>query len=134
MTISRYAQVSLEVMFAVGTMIIMFFILTGVNFNREREVTDLREYTTKLDRCNELAQYINGVYTLGDNATAKFYTRQYAFFIDDASQSIIVSDENLASSIDASCTFVAPAGEAKTLEILTNYDVTNKGGLIYLEG
>ena len=134
MTISRDAQISLEVMYAVGTMIIMFLILTGVNFNREREVTDLREYTTKLDRCNELAQYINGVYTLGDNATARFYTRQYVFYIDDISQSIIVSDENLATSIDASCTFVAPAGEEKTLTVLTTYHVKNKEGLIYLEG
>ena len=133
MTPSQRAQISLEVMYAVGTMIIMFFILTGVNFNREREVNDLREYTTKLDRCNELAQHMNGIYTLGDNATSGFYTRQYVFYVDNASQSIIVSDENLAESIDASCTFVAPIDEEETLAVLTTYRITNKGGIVYLE-
>ena len=130
----KRGQVSLEVMYAIGTMIIIFLIITGVNVNRQFELRTLDEYSTKADKCYELANRLTGVENLGDGSSSLFYTSSYLYYVNNEEQAITVSDPNAdTSAVDASCTFLSPLSNTTILHKLTNYNIIKQRGVVYLE-
>lgn len=131
---TKRGQISLEVMYAIGTMIIIFLIITGVNVSRQFELRMLDEYSTKADKCYELANRLTGVENLGDGSSSVFYTSSYIYDINSGEQAITVSEQNAdASAVDASCTFLSPLSETATLQKLTNYNIIKRRGVVYIE-
>ncbi len=131
---TKRGQISLEVMYAIGTMIIIFLIITGVNVSRQFELRMLDEYSTKADKCYELANRLTGVENLGDGSSSLFYTSSYIYDINSGEQAITVSEPNAdASAVDASCTFLSPLSSTATLQKLTNYNIIKREGVVYLE-
>src|SRR3989344_5839443 len=65
---SRRGQISTEIMYAVGVMIMIFLLLTGVSFNRRGELRDMDDYLQKRNECLKISNAIASLTSSGFNS------------------------------------------------------------------
>lgn len=63
----RRGQISTEIMYAVGVMIMIFLLLTGVSFNRRSELRKMDDYLQKRNECLKVANTISSLTAAGFN-------------------------------------------------------------------
>ncbi len=67
---SRRGQISTEIMYAVGVMIMIFLLLTGVTFNRRGELKKMDDYLQKRNECLKVSNTIASLSASGFNTRA----------------------------------------------------------------
>jgi len=128
---TKKAQISLEVLYSVGIMIIIFIILTGISFERKNTLNRLDSYLERKNECYRIANIIDGVHANGDNTIATFTIINPVDI--QTNGVIIVQDEGVQKgyidperSIEAHCTYhgnvVQPVTNEKGIATVTNTD------------
>lgn len=112
----KKGQISTEVMYSVGIMILVFLILTGISFNRRSEVRKLDEFVEKRSECLKLSNFLTSINTFGpfsigaafpfDDGFIRVNVKNYADIFENGV--IFIRDLNISeTSIEATCTFTA---------------------------
>ncbi len=100
---SRRGQISTEVMYAVGVMIMIFLLLTGISFNRRGELQKMDDYLQKRHECLKISNTIASLTAAGFNTRAiiTIYNKVWVF-----NSGRIAVDPSPTSSKETPCTFV----------------------------
>ena len=69
---NKKGQVSIEIMYSVGVLLIIFLLLTVMTFNKKIDVERTRDIIDKKNDCNQISSAINRVLALGDGYNATF--------------------------------------------------------------
>ena len=120
----------MEVMYAVGVMLMIFLILTGISFNRQLEINDSSEFLDKKSHCEKFAGYIAGVSSGGSGTYAEVYARYETSVFDGGV--VVVGKENGVDSVTATCSFLGQVdlggASSKVFAEQSEYRVENVGG------
>ena len=131
MSVFRRGQISMEVMYSVGVMMIIFIILTGISFNRRLEISHTDEYLDKHNQCFKLADYITSVAAGGDGTAAQVYLRHYT---DIAGKGVIIVGGAVKTEelIEATCGYSAKISATSdlTLDPYLTYRILNIRGTV----
>ena len=76
MTLSRHAQISIEVIYSIGVMLVIFLILTGISFSWRLQYSHMDEYLQERDECLRLSNYLASVAIGGPGTYASVYSRE----------------------------------------------------------
>src|SRR3989344_3049599 len=99
----RRGQISIEIMYAVGVIIMIFLLLTGISFNRRGELRKMDDYLQKRNECLKVANTIASLTSSGFN-TAAILTLRYPMIIYTSGR--IAVDPSLTSAKETPCTYV----------------------------
>ncbi len=129
----NHGQISIEVMYSVGVMVIVFMILLGISFTRRGEVTKLEDYLNKRNECLRIANFITGVNNGGQGTSATLYIYHNVSFVTDKVIQVTEAEEEI-TTIDATCTYIANVTlpTPPTLQPLSTYLLENKEGIILI--
>jgi len=115
MNVMKKAQISTEVMYSVGVMIMIFLILTGISFNRRVEIKKLDDFYEKRNECLKLANFLTSIGSFGQFSSAngsfisggiEINLKHYADVFDYGV--IVVRDPSESiKTVEATCTFNA---------------------------
>ena len=124
----KTGQISMEVMYAVGVMIVIFLILTGISFQHRRDIADTDEFLKKKNECLKLADTLSvlglGQADMNMNLTFKYTTHLYKTGV------VLVGDTTeTVSSIEATCAFSGTL-EKDYLNVLGKHTVTVRNGTV----
>ncbi len=109
---SRRGQISTEIMYAVGVMIMIFLLLTGISFNRRGELRKMDDYLQKRNECLKISNAIASLTSSGFN-TRKIITPQYP--VQVLSNGRIVVDPSTTSAKETPCTYVGAVNDTNRL-------------------
>ena len=129
----KKAQISVEIMYAVGVMIIIFIILSGISFNRRIEIIKLDDFLDKKNECLRLSDIITGIQASGNETTAivniKYPTDAYT---DGA---LLVKGTAITpTTVEASCTYHGTLSNGtNALDLQGPYRIKNANSLIKFE-
>ncbi|MBS3144973.1 hypothetical protein J4208_05310 [Candidatus Woesearchaeota archaeon] len=100
---SRRGQISTEIMYAVGVMIMIFLLLTGISFNRRSELRKMDDYLQKRNECLKISNTLASLTSAGFNtrAVVTVYNKVWIF-----NTGRITVDPSLSGSEETPCTFV----------------------------
>ena len=71
---SKKGQVSIEIMYSVGVLLVIFILLTAMTFSKKIDVERTRDTIDKKNDCNKISSAINRVLALGTGYEATFKT------------------------------------------------------------
>ena len=129
----KKGQISVEVMYSVGIMIIIFIILSGISFNRKMEIIKLDDFLNKKNECLHLSDVITGVHASGDRTTA-IVNIKYVTDVFNTGAIEVKDATTTPTSVEASCTFhgslITPS---QTTNMQGFYRVKNSDGYIQFE-
>ena len=103
---SRKGQISIEIMYSVGVLLMIFILLTAMTFSKKIDVERTRDTVAKKNDCNKISSAINRVLALGNNYEANFKTIHH--FDVYTTELIIVGDPDGGdpqTEIEVVCTF-----------------------------
>ncbi len=130
----RKGQISIEIMYAVGVMIIIFILLTGISFNRRYELIKLDDFLNKKNECLRISDSVTGIQASGNSTISivniKYYTDAYSTGV------ILVKDAQTTTptSVEASCTFHGNlSNPLQTVNMKGQYRIKNREGSIFFE-
>lgn len=106
---SRRGQISTEIMYAVGVMIMIFLLLTGIAFNRRSELRKMDDYLQKRNECLKISNTIASLTASGFNTRA-IITLYYKSWVYNSSR--ITVDPSLTSTKETPCTYVGNIDQA----------------------
>jgi len=133
---NKKAQVSIEIIYSVGVLLLIFIMLSGVTLSRKGVVDDTREFIEKRDTCLKISNKLNGILTLEEGFETNFKTI-YEVEITDSGM-IIVGDEGGENpkEVEAYCSFpgglvgdvgvVKDAGKYKAYKINGEINITKE--------
>ena len=100
---SRRGQISTEIMYAVGVMIMIFLLLTGVSFNRRSELRKMDDYLQKRNECLKIANTVSSLTAAGFNTRAvlRVYNKVWIY-----PNGRIVIDPSLTGTKETPCNYV----------------------------
>ena len=122
---AKKGQISIEVIYSIGVMLIIFLILTGVSFSWRLQFMHTDEYIDQRNQCFKIADYISGVAIGGHGTSARIYVREQS---EVYSNGVIVVGTTSAGpgEVEATCGFSAPMKDPKTtLQALNYYTIMN---------
>ncbi len=128
---NRKGQISIEIMYSVGVLLIIFILLTVMTFSKKVDVERTRDTVEKKNDCNEISSAMNRVLALGDGYEATFKT---IFNFDVyTSELIIVGDPDVGDprEIEVTCTFEGEIDQDYTGTGI--WRVINEGGMLKME-
>lgn len=99
----KQGQISTEIMYAVGVMIMIFLLLTGVTFNRKSELRRMDDYLQKRNECLRIANTISSLTASGFNTEATIFV-YYGGRVFNNSRIVVGYDP--ASEKETPCTYV----------------------------
>src|SRR3989344_2156169 len=99
----RRGQISIEIMYAVGVIIMIFLLLTGISFNRRGELRKMDDYLQKRNECLKVANTIASLTSSGFN-TAAILSLHYPMSIFTNGR--ITVEPSQTSSKETPCTYV----------------------------
>ena len=111
---AKKGQISIEVIYSVGVMLIIFLILTGVSFSWRLQFMHTDQYIDQRDQCFKIADYISGVAVGGHGTSARVYIREQS---EVYSNGVIVVGTTSAGPgpVEATCGFSAPMKDDNAL-------------------
>lgn len=128
---NKKGQISIEIMYSVGVLLIIFILLTVMTFSKKVDVERTRDTVEKKNDCNEISSAINRVLALGDGYEATFKT---IFNFDVyTSELIIVGDPDVGDprEIEVTCTFEGEIDQDYTGTGI--WKVINNAGMLKME-
>lgn len=128
---SKKGQISIEIMYSVGVLLVIFILLTAMTFSKKIDVEITRDTVNKKNDCNKISSAINRVLSLGSGYESTFRT-VYHFDVYDT-ELIIVGDPVIGDpkEIEVICTF---EGEIdKDYEGTGTWRVINERGILKME-
>lgn len=133
MTLFSRGQISIEVMYSVGVMMVIFLILNGISFSWRLSSQDTHEYLDKRNECWKIADYLTSTALVGDGTSAEFYARYDTDILD--SGAVVVGEVGAVpdpDAVSASCTFLAELapGSQTPLTALQTYRIENVRGRV----
>lgn len=102
--LTKKGQVSVEILYAIGVMLVIFLILNGVAFNRRQELQRNSDYFLKRDACMKISDVLVGAYTSGDGSQIEFSVLQNTT-VFSVGLVLISDDVRTQNTIEATCTF-----------------------------
>ncbi len=123
----KKAQISLEVLYSVGILIIIFIILNGVTFNWRLDIRRTDDFLKKKNDCYMFADTITAISNTGNNAQA---TLKSHYYVQAFTGGLIMvgdlSDGNIAKEV--TCTYTGIASDS-TLKTGT-FTIKNENGVV----
>ena len=129
---SKKGQISIEIMYSVGVLMVIFILLSSVTFDKKIDVEKARDTVDKRSDCVMISNALGRVAVLGEGYTSEFTTT----FIFDVFQTglIIVGDkiyeENTPEEIEVICSFNGNLDQDYNDNNGLNWKVTNTGGVL----
>jgi hypothetical protein len=100
----KRGQIGVEIMYAVGVLLVIFIILTAVAFERRVSVSKAGETVDKKNDCSMIADKLNSIAALGEGYSTWFKTFYFVHVLE--SGIIYVGDNGTsANEIEVVCTF-----------------------------
>ncbi len=103
---AKKGQISIEVMYSVGVMLIVFFILSGLTFNQRSDLRHLDDILERKIECLKLSNAITETSIVTENAYSDIFLKYNTTLYRDGVIIIAGQDERKIST-DTSCTFTA---------------------------
>lgn len=128
---NKKAQISIEIMYSVGVLLIIFLLLTVMTFNKKIDVEQTRDIIDKKNDCNRISSAINRVLALGDGYNATFRT-PHTFDIYTTELIILGDAETTNSEVEVICTFEGELTEDYLLGT-GKWKAINEKGVLRLE-
>lgn len=128
---NKKAQVSIEIMYSVGVLLIIFLLLTVMTFNKKIDVEQTRDIIDKKNDCNRISSAINRVLALGDGYNATFRT-PHTFDVYTTELIIVGDAETTNSEVEVVCTFEGELTEDYLLGT-GKWKAINEKGVLRLE-
>ncbi len=127
---NKRGQVSIEIMYSIGVLLLIFILLTAVTFSKRVDVRKTDETVKKKNDCNEISSALNRILALGDGYSTDIYT-PYNLDLFEAGL-IVIGDPGVSSTeIELVCTFEGIL--AKEYRDLTGSQrFNNTGGIIWV--
>lgn len=126
----KQGQISTEIMYAVGVMIMIFLLLTGVTFNRKSELQRMDDYLQKRNECLRIANTISSLTASGFNTEATIFI-YYGGRVFNNNRIVVAFDPTGTSKKETPCTYVGvispndPQGGFTDLSASTSYRFVN---------
>ena len=95
---AKKGQISMEVLYSIGVMLIIFLILTGISFQRRIDTLDTMEFLDKRTVCHAIADAVSSVSAAGSGTFISMYMRYDAQILKGA---IVVGEIAAAANPDA---------------------------------
>ncbi len=92
----KKAQITIEFIFGIGALVMIFVLLLHLSFERRIDILNLKEDLDALEECHKFSSIISEVYNGGDGT--KLYTKT-DYKIDIKNQIIEVVKENLTKAM-----------------------------------
>src|SRR3989344_6032631 len=119
---SRRGQISTEIMYAVGVMIMIFLLLTGISFNRRSELQKMGDYLQKRNECLKISNTLASLTSAGFNTRAVVTVYNKAWIFNSGR---ITVDPSQTGSKETPCTFV---GNIDTGQVVAGQDYLELAG------
>jgi uncharacterized protein (UPF0333 family) len=102
---NKKGQISIEIMYSVGVLLVIFLILTAATFQRKIDVENTRETIEKRNDCVMISNAMNRVSSLGEGYSSTFRTI-YNFDVFDTGL-IVIGDiaGSTPEEIEVICSF-----------------------------
>ena len=126
----KKAQISTEIMYAIGVMIVIFLILTGISFTRKSDLRKTNDYLKKKSECLKVADTLSMIGLSGSD-TVMNITLKYTTNIYQAGTILIGETAETGQTIEASCSFIAPIA-ANYISVTGNKIIKVANGVINL--
>tara|TARA_Y100000310_G_scaffold345353_1_gene464071 strand:- start:1589 stop:2002 length:414 start_codon:yes stop_codon:yes gene_type:complete len=134
--VSRRGQISIEILYSVGVLLLIFIMLTGITFERRMSVESTRDLVGKKDTCMMISNKLNSVSVLGDGYSSDFKTI-HRFDVYDTGLLIVgdvgVAEEDKPKEVEAVCTFNGVLFTDKFTGDGGAWSVVNNGGVLTIE-
>ncbi len=128
----KRGQISIEIMYSVGVLLVIFLILSYATFNRKVEIERTRETVDKRSDCIMISNALNRVASLGEGYSSTFKT-VYNFDIFDTGLIIVGDiDDTGPKEIEIVCSFSGVLNQTSYEDYFGKWDVTNDGGELIL--
>lgn len=99
-------QISTEIMYAVGVMIVIFLLLTGVTMNRKSELRKMDDYLQKRNECFRISNAISSLTAAGFNTQAILTLPPFVNTVRVYVHGRIVVDFDPNSKKETPCTYI----------------------------
>lgn len=119
---SQKGQISTEIMYAVGVMILIFLLLSGISFNRRSELQKVDDHLQKRSECLKIANTLASLTASGFNSRAVLTLSNPVWIYPNGR---IVIAPSTTSTTETSCTYV---GNINSLQLGSNDHLALTGG------
>src|SRR3989344_7255437 len=109
----KKGQISIEILYAVSVILILFSILTVMELERKQDVRRMEDFLKKRGECFKLSTLIAGASSTGDVAIYDYYSPYET--IVESTGFINIRNLNKTNSLEVFCSFHAALSANKTL-------------------
>ncbi len=127
---SKKGQISIEIMYSVGVLMVIFILLSSVTFDRKIDVERARDTVDKRSDCIMISNALGRVASLGEGYSSEFTT---TFNFDVFTTGLIIVGDVSTSSpeeIEVICTFNGNLYQDYIDQTGLNWKVNNVGGVL----
>jgi len=130
----RRGQISIEIMYSVSVILVIFLILTSFTFDKKVEVEKMRETIEKRSDCVMISNSLGRAAALGEGHSSTFKT-SYNFDIFDSGL-IVIGDiaGSTPTEVEVVCSYNGILGEEAYTDKYGAWKVFNNGENLTLEG
>lgn len=100
----KKGQISTEVIYSVGVMVIIFLLLTGITFNRRIDVRKSDDYLNKRTECLKISNTLSSLSASGDG-TQRAIMITYNVTISNQSRITVSETGATPRTVEAVCTY-----------------------------
>jgi hypothetical protein len=126
----KKGQISTEVIYSVGVMVVIFLLLTGITFNRRMDVRKSDDYLNKRTECLKISNTVSSLSSSGDG-TQRTISITYNVTITNQSRIIVSETGATPKTVEAVCTYTGSTAGAEVAG-LGNYNFNNTKGVVYI--
>jgi len=122
-SMKKKGQISIEIMYSIGVLLIIFILTSSLAFNRKIAIEKTDEIIEKRSDCAMISNAINRVVSLGDGYKSTFKTI-YNFDVYDIGL-IVVGDTagTTPEEVEVICTFNGKLNETEYIDNQGNWEV-----------
>lgn len=101
---TKRGQISTEVIYSVGVLVVIFLLLTGITFNRKIDIRRTEDYMNKRAECLKISNTLSSVSASG-HGTARTIKVDYNVTISNQSRITVSETGATPRTIEAVCTY-----------------------------
>ena len=129
----KKGQISTEVIYSVGVMIVIFLLLTGITFNRRMDVRKSDDYLNKRTECLKISNTVSSLSSSGDG-TQRIIQIIYNVTITNQSRIIVVKLEQHQKPSKRSAPYILATAGAEIAGLEHSTSSTIQRGCLYQQG
>tara|TARA_Y100000310_G_scaffold144893_3_gene144243 strand:- start:56558 stop:56977 length:420 start_codon:yes stop_codon:yes gene_type:complete len=126
---NKKGQISTEVLYAVGTMVLIFLLLTGITFNRKLDLKKTDDYLKKRTECLKISNTISSISAAGEG-TERIISITYNVTIFKTSRISVSETEIKPKTIEAVCSYTGNLAKDVNIAGIGNYIFNNTKGAV----